>query len=140
VEVEKDKVRVKKINVTKDRSIEIFENDIIKKLYEYGFTPPTLKDLSKELNQNEDHLRDIIERLVYEGKIIKVKGDMYFHRDVIENLKEKVMSYLRQNKEMTPSDFKSTLDLSRKYMIPLLEYLDKIKLTIRIGDKRILRS
>jgi selenocysteine-specific elongation factor len=140
VEVEKDKVRVKKINGIKDRSIEIFENDIIKKLYEYGFTPPTLKDLSKELNQNEDHLRDIIERLVYEGKIIKVKGDMYFHRDVIENLKEKVMGYLRQNKEMTPSDFKSTLDLSRKYMIPLLEYLDKIKLTIRIGDKRILRS
>ena len=41
---------------------------------------------------------------------------------------------------MTPSDFKSVVDVSRKYMIPLLEYLDEIKLTIRSGDKRILRS
>jgi selenocysteine-specific elongation factor len=41
---------------------------------------------------------------------------------------------------MTPSDFKATLNLSRKYMIPLLEYLDGIKFTIRVGDKRVLRS
>jgi selenocysteine-specific elongation factor len=72
--------------------------------------------------------------------VIKIKGDMYFHRDVIEDLKRMVIAYLTQKKEMTPSDFKSSLDLSRKYMIPLLEYLDEIKLTIRVGDKRILRS
>jgi selenocysteine-specific elongation factor len=71
---------------------------------------------------------------------VKVKGDFYFHRDVIEDMKNKVRSSLAEKKEMTPSDFKSVLDLSRKYMIPLLEYLDEIKITIRSGDKRILRS
>ena len=71
---------------------------------------------------------------------MKVKGDLYFHSDVIDDLKNKVRSYLAEKKEMTPSEFKSVLDLSRKYMIPLLEYLDEIKLTIRTGDKRILRN
>jgi len=79
-------------------------------------------------------------KLAFKGRVVKIKGDMYFHRDAIEDLKAKVRSYLVEKKEMTPSEFKSVLDLSRKYMIPLLEYLDEIKLTIRTGDKRILRS
>jgi selenocysteine-specific elongation factor len=64
---------------------------------------------------------------------------MYFHCDAIDDLRKKAIAYLTAKKEMTPSDFKSVVDVSRKYMIPLLEYLDEIKLTIRTGDKRILR-
>jgi selenocysteine-specific elongation factor len=78
--------------------------------------------------------------LSFEGKAVKIKGDMYFHRDAIDDLKQKAIAYLTATREMTPSDFKSVVDVSRKYMIPLLEYLDEIKLTIRTGDKRILRS
>jgi selenocysteine-specific elongation factor len=109
-------------------------------LRKYGLTPPGLKELSIETNKKEKDLKDILNRLNYQGKAVKIKGDMYFHRDVIEDLKLKAVSYLKVKKEMTPSDFKSVVDISRKYMIPLLEYLDEIKLTIRTGDKRILRS
>lgn len=140
VEVEKDRVKVKVATGKKDRDLEALEEQIMKGLLRYGFTPPTLKELALELKLPEGRLRDVLERLAFDRKIVKVKGELYFHGDVIEELKEKVRSYLGQKKEMTPSDFKSVLDLSRKYMIPLLEYLDAIKVTIRVGDKRVLRS
>ena len=140
LEVEKDRVKIKTAESKKDKGIEAFETQILKGLLRHGFTPPSIKDLALEMKQSEGRLRDILGRLIFEGKVVKVKGDLYFHRDVIEDLKNKVRSYLAEKKEMTPSEFKSVLDLSRKYMIPLLEYLDEIKLTIRTGDKRILRS
>jgi selenocysteine-specific elongation factor len=140
LEVEKDRVKIKTAESKKDKGIEIFETQILKGLLHHGFTPPSIKDLALEMKQSEGRLRDILGRLIFEGKVVKVKGDLYFHRDVIDDLKNKVRSYLAEKKEMTPSEFKSVLDLSRKYMIPLLEYLDEIKVTIRSGDKRILRN
>jgi selenocysteine-specific elongation factor len=140
IEAEKDRVKIKIEESKKDKDLELLESQILKGLLRYGFTPPFIKDFAAELRQPEAKLRDVLGRLVFEGKIVKVKGDMCFHRDVIEDLKQKVRSYLGEKKEMTPSDFKSVLDLSRKYMIPLLEYLDEIKVTIRTGDKRILRN
>lgn len=140
IEVDKDRVKIKTAESKKDKGIEILETQILKGLLNHGFTPPGLKDLALEVKQSEGKLRDILERLVFERKVVKVKGELYFHSNVIEDLKNKVRSYLSEKKEMTPSEFKSVLDLSRKYMIPLLEYLDEIKVTIRTGDKRILRN
>jgi len=140
IEVEKDKVKVRATEGTIGKAAGEDEILILKTLLEYGLTPPGLKELSTETGKKEKDLRDILNRLSFEKKVVKIKGDMYFHRDVIEGLKQKATSYLTAKKEMTPSDFKSIVDVSRKYMIPLLEYLDEIKLTIRVGDKRILRS
>jgi selenocysteine-specific elongation factor len=141
IEVEKDKVKVH--NTTEGMAGKVIgadENLILKTLLKYGLMPPGMKELSTETGKKEKDLRDILNRLCFEGKAVKIKGEMYFHRDAIEDLKQKAILYLTARKEMTPSDFKSVIDVSRKYMIPLLEYLDEIKLTIRAGDKRILRS
>jgi len=140
IEVEKDKVKVLTVVDETGKKIKDDEEVILRILRKYGLTPPGLKELSIETNKKEKDLKDILNRLNFQGKAVKIKGDMYFHRDVIEDLKLKAVSYLKVKKEMTPSDFKSVVDISRKYMIPLLEYLDEIKLTIRTGDKRILRS
>jgi len=137
---EKDKVIVKGTKGAQGEDIERLKEMILKRLYQYGFTPPGLKELSGEIKKNEQHLKDILEGLVFDGKVVKIKGDMYFHREIIEDLKKTVVDFLMKKKEMTPSDLKSILNLSRKYMIPLLEYLDEIKLTIRVGDKRVLRK
>jgi selenocysteine-specific elongation factor len=140
VETEKDKVRAKNTGISIDKDIELLENNILNMLYSTGATPPTLKELSVEFKKSENQIKDIIEKLIYKGKVIKVKGDLYFHNDVMETIKEKVVLHLKEKKEMTPVDFRSFFDVSRKYMIPILEYLDEIKLTIRVGDKRVLRN
>jgi len=140
VETEKDKVRAKNAEKSIDTEVERLENSILKMLFNAGATPPTLKEISIELKKSENQIRDIVQRLSYKGKVIKVKGDICFHNDVMENIKEKITAHLKEKKEMTPVDFRSFFDVSRKYLIPILEYLDEIKLTIRVGDKRVLRN
>ena len=75
-----------------------------------------------------------------EGTLLKVKDDLYFCMEHIAQLKKRLIEYLRENKELTPGDFKKMTDISRKYLIPLLEYFDREKITMRVGDKRLLRD
>ena len=140
LELEKDKVRLKSVPKSADNSVNELEERILKKLLHQGLTPPSMLELSGELGVKESNLRDVLEKLVYQGKVAKIKGDLYFHGRAIEELKKKVMDHLQKNKEMLPVDFKAITNVSRKYMIPLLEYFDDTKLTIRVGDKRVLRT
>lgn len=117
-----------------------FERRLLETLLASGFTPPGLKDLAGTVGVTEKNARELLDRLAFRGGVVKVSQDMYFHKDMIEEFKERAAAFLRRHQEMGPSDFKSELNLSRKYLIPLLEYLDQIKLTIRKGDKRVLRG
>jgi selenocysteine-specific elongation factor len=65
---------------------------------------------------------------------------MYFHRVPFENLREELVAYLKNHREITTPQFKEMTKASRKYVIPLIEYFDQIKLTLRLGEKRVLRS
>ncbi len=139
-EIEKDRVRLTGGSGKSDESAEKLGGQVAAMLEARGLTPPTTQEMADELHIKERSLRDILEKLVYEGKVVKVKSDMYLAARHIEGLKSLVKEQLTRRKEMLPSDFKEVTGLSRKYMIPLLEYLDEIKLTIRSGDKRVLRS
>jgi len=117
-----------------------FEKRIVDALLSSAFTPPGLKDLSASVGISEKNARELLDRLAFRGGIVKVAQDLYFHPDMIAEVKRRAIDFLKQHQEMGPSDFKTELNLSRKYLIPLLEYLDQIKLTIRKGDKRVLRG
>jgi selenocysteine-specific elongation factor len=139
-EIEKDRVRLRIAQGRSDASIGKLEGRVVAILDGRGLTPPTRQEIADELRIKESNLKDILEKLVYEGKVVKIKADMYLAAKHVEGLKTLVREHLGQKKEMLPADFKAVTGLSRKYMIPLLEYLDEIKLTIRTGDKRVLRS
>ena len=51
-----------------------------------------------------------------------------------------VLGFLRERQAITPQEIKDLLGISRKYAIPLLEWLDTQRLTVRVGDKRVLRE
>ncbi len=96
--------------------------------------------MSEEWSEEEEAVQAVIEHLVHEGVLVKIKSGMYFHRVHFENLKEELINYLKSHKEITTSQFKELTGASRKYAIPLIEYFDQIKLTLRLGEKRVLRS
>lgn len=78
--------------------------------------------------------------MLEEGTLVKVKEDLYFHRRVIDDLKNGLVSYLKANGEIDTPQFKEMTGVSRKYTIPLIEFFDATKVTIRIGDIRRLRE
>jgi selenocysteine-specific elongation factor len=105
-----------------------------------GLQPPSFKELSDEWSEEEEEVRSVLEHLVHEGVLVKVKSGMYFHRIHFGHLRETLVTYLKQHQEITTPQFKELTGASRKYAIPLIEYFDQIKLTIRLGEKRVLRT
>jgi len=107
---------------------------------EAGLQPPGQKEVEGRLGLQEKEARDLLELLVRQGVLVKVKEGLYFHAGEVGRLQERLVAFLREKGEVLPLDFKEMTGLSRKYMIPLLEYFDRIRLTMRVGDKRVLRK
>jgi selenocysteine-specific elongation factor len=105
-----------------------------------GLQSPSLKELASKLSSDESEVRSVVQLLIEEGTIIKTKEDIYFHRDAVGKLKEELIRFLREHHEITTSQFKELTGVSRKYAIPLMEYFDNSKITIRVGEKRLLRG
>jgi selenocysteine-specific elongation factor len=108
-------------------------------LAQNGLEPPTVKELMELLEAPEKDIRNHLAILSREGSIAKVSADIYYDATVLMTLQDQLVSYLRDRGEITPSEFRELTGLSRKFMIPLLEYFDSRKITIRTGDKRVLR-
>jgi selenocysteine-specific elongation factor len=138
--VDKDTVRLSAHTI----SLKEEEKDLRKKmvlLYAQGkLQPPLVKEVAAELAVSESELKPVLQLLVKEGTLVKVKEDLYFHQQAMKEIEGKLIQFLQQNKEMSPTQFKEVSQLSRKFAIPLMEHFDAKKLTMRIGDKRVLRK
>ncbi|MBM9537635.1 selenocysteine-specific translation elongation factor [Desulfobulbus alkaliphilus] len=105
-----------------------------------GLTPPNLKEVLATFTEfTEKQIRQVIDLLIAKGMVIKVNESLCFHAPAIEQLQQELITYIRREGEIDAPRFKELTGLTRKFSIPLLEYFDKIKLTIRIDDKRVLR-
>ena len=104
-----------------------------------GLTPPTLKEAGAALQAEGNRLQEIIKLLTSQRRLIKVKEDLLFHQDTIEILKGKLVDYLKQHNEISVPQFKDLTQTSRKFAIPLIEYFDANRVTVRVGENRRLR-
>ncbi|PIE71388.1 MAG: selenocysteine-specific translation elongation factor [Deltaproteobacteria bacterium] len=102
-----------------------------------GLTPPYFREVLKTLDIPSEQAKDVLHILIKEGRLTKVKDDLYFASDAIDKLKNDLMAYFTIHEDLTAPQFKDiTGGISRKYLIPLLEYFDGAKVTIRVGDVR----
>ncbi|RUM92163.1 MAG: selenocysteine-specific translation elongation factor, partial [Thermodesulfatator sp.] len=90
-----------------------------------GLSPPAREEAVKKAVSSEELFEDgleIFDLLVRQGKLVRLKDSLYFHPGTLEQIERDVIAFLKNNQEMTVSDFrKLTGGLSRKFMIPLLE-------------------
>jgi selenocysteine-specific elongation factor len=139
VVLEKDKMRLPTHHISS-----VDEKGLVKRVegavLKGGLQPPSPKELSEDWSEREEEVRAIFEHLVHEGILVKIKSEIYFHRSAFEKLKGELVNYLKGHQEITTAQFKEMTKASRKYVIPLIEYFDQIKLTLRLGEKRVLRG
>lgn len=140
ITVEKDKLWLSGNKpLLKDAQKEL--KDTIEKIYyKGGLTPPSFKELVEQLSSDERETKSILDLLTADGIVVKVKENLWFHREALEKLKKSLIAFLKDNGEITTSQFKDLTKASRKYTIPLMEYCDQSKITIRVGEKRVLRE
>ena len=113
---------------------------VLKAYQETGLTPPYFKELKQTFKIEESLSKDVIALLMDQGLIVKAKEDLYFYADAVKALQEKLVEFLKTHGEMSTPQFKEMTGVTRKYLIPLIEYFDAQNVTIRIGDVRKLRS
>ena len=107
---------------------------------ESGLTPPTLKEVMEKFADRKNQLESVLNVMLKEGTLTKINEDLYFHKEILLKLRENYKNLLLREGKATPASFKELTGLSRKFIIPLMEYFDITKLTIRAGDHRILRE
>jgi selenocysteine-specific elongation factor len=110
-------------------------------LYQQGrLTPPTLKEVEAALKTPLPKIQQLLPVLVNQARLVKVKEDLYFHQEAMARLKAELVEYLKQHREISVVQFKDLTQTSRKFSIPLLEYFDTNRVTVRVGENRRLRE
>lgn len=105
-----------------------------------GFMPPTTKAFLEENGLAAKDVAQMYRLLMEEGLLIKVSEEFYYAKTAMDEIVARVRGFFESNQEMGPQDFRDLTELTRKFAIPVLEYLDKEKITMRIGDKRQIRK
>ena len=71
---------------------------------------------------------------------MRLKGDVFYHREPLGQIEQRLRAHLEIHREISAGEFRDMLEISRKYAIPLLEHFDSQRITLRTGDKRVLRN
>ncbi|MCI0545978.1 MAG: selenocysteine-specific translation elongation factor [Candidatus Rokubacteria bacterium] len=107
---------------------------------EAGAAPPSPEEALARQGIKGGERHELFHLLLADKKLVKVKESLYFHAAALREIEEKVVGHLRARKEIGPGDVKDLLGVSRKYAIPLMEYFDAQRVTVRQGERRVLRE
>lgn len=114
--------------------------EVRKRIHSKELSPPTLKELSVEMGVRTETLLPVLKFLAEAGELVAITPDIYFDVQAVEDVKGRVRGFLEGGRVASPSELRQALEVSRKYLIPLLEHLDGLGLTRRTGEGRVLRG
>jgi selenocysteine-specific elongation factor len=137
--LEEDIVFMADHKVTLEVDQKELKNKILTAYIEGHLSPPWFKEICQKLEAPKKTAKEVLSLLINEGTLVKVKEDQYYHRMHLDKLKDELVEFLIANEEITTPQFKDMAGVSRKYVIPLIEYFDRMQVTIRVGDIRKLR-
>jgi selenocysteine-specific elongation factor len=100
-----------------------------------GLTVPAVDEVIARSAIEPVRARTLLQLLLRQGKLVKIGDDLVFHRSALDNLRRRLAPYRGQR--LSIPQFKDLAGVSRKYAIPLLEYLDREHITRRDGDQRL---
>ena len=103
-----------------------------------GLKVPFLRDVLGGLRVDKSRAQQIVTLLLRDKILIKLSDELVFHRSALEELRRQVAAYKAKSPKIDVGKFKDMTGVSRKYAIPLLEYLDRERVTRRVGDERVI--
>jgi selenocysteine-specific elongation factor len=145
-----DMVRQKKIEISGEivrlagRGVVMKDDEAeAKRTIEQAFTSaglrvPALKEVLASLPVDRIRAQKIVTLLLRDRVLVKLSDDLVFHRDALAELRRKLTDYKAKSAKIDVPQFKELTGVTRKYAIPLLEYLDRERVTRRVGDERVI--
>jgi len=111
---------------------------LAQRLAEARWQLPTVSELQREFS--DPSVPALLAHLAREGSVERVDQERYAQKQALEEFRRAVEETLRELGAATPAQFRDRLGLTRKYLIPLLEWADRRGITSRKGDTRVLRA
>ncbi|MFQ5591789.1 MAG: selenocysteine-specific translation elongation factor [Phycisphaerae bacterium] len=113
---------------------------MINEIRQGGFQPPTLQELSVARQADRKRWQRLATLAVALGELVQVDARLYLHVDLERELRACVARVIQERGGATVADVRESLRSTRKFVVPFMEYLDRIGITRRIDDKRVLAS
>jgi selenocysteine-specific elongation factor len=114
------------------------KDKIVATYKEARFQPPEIASFANQAGGNAASLRDLFDVCVAEGQVARITEDLYLHADTEAEMRRLVTERLKEGPGLTVAEIRDILGTTRKYAVPLCEYLDRIGVTRREGDLRML--
>jgi selenocysteine-specific elongation factor len=111
-------------------------DDVEAHLQRGGWTPPTPEELTAALQVPATRLGAVLRLLTERGRIVRLDDRVWMHRDAVEAGKEAALKLFRRAPTFNTMDFRDALGVSRRFAVPLLDHLDKLRITVRTGHHR----
>ncbi len=105
-----------------------------------GFQPPSLDDLATAAKADGKRMARLATLAVALGELVAIAPDMYLHVEAEQQLRAKVTELIARVGPVTVAQVREALESSRKFVVPFVEYLDRVGFTKRVGDQRVLCS
>jgi selenocysteine-specific elongation factor len=103
-----------------------------------GLRVPAIKEVLQELSIDRIRAQKIVTLLLRDKALVKISEDLVFHHTALESLKQLMQREKAKSPQMDVARFKDLTGISRKYAIPLLEWLDRERVTRRVGEGRVI--
>lgn len=104
-----------------------------------GLAVPAVKEVLAKLAIESKRAERLLQILLREKNLVRVSPELIFHRDALSQLKQRLAGYKKSKGDrLSVPTFKELTGITRKYAIPLLEYLDRERVTRRAGDDRVI--
>lgn len=101
-----------------------------------GWAPPASEELATALRVPQDRIARLTRLLQERGVLVRLDDRVTMHRDAIEAGKQVALRLFTERPAFTTMDFRDALGVSRKFAVPLLDHLDRLRLTVRSGNNR----
>jgi len=132
---EGDRIR-KSAATARQTNLSPSEARLLDRFRAWALEPPRPKDIPIEIGLAEAQGKAMLDRLLAAKQIVKIKPDLYLHADVVAELRGRLLAFLDAHKTIDAQQWKELTGTSRKFAIPLAEFFDAEKVTLRIGDLR----
>jgi len=104
-----------------------------------GLQVPALYNVLAGLKVDKARAQKIVTLLLRDKVLVKISEELVFHQSALEALRRQIATQKSQGvAKIDVGKFKELTGVSRKYAIPLLEYLDRERVTKRVGDERVI--
>jgi selenocysteine-specific elongation factor len=103
-----------------------------------GLKVPLMKEVLAALPVDKARAQKLVTLLLRDRVLVKLADELVFHHSALEGLRQLMTEQKKKSSKIDVGTFKDLLGVTRKYAIPLLEYLDQQRITRRVGDERII--